>query len=535
MSSAMATSQAAKMEDAETRKSSKVSDEEKALSATDEGNIAQSGPKSNWNKPLRFYLAFLCLLLMVLMVSIDATALGVAIPTLTTDLRGTTLLAFWTNISFMLAVAIIQPIYASVSDVLGRKSPLYSAFFLFGLGSIVFAVAPSMPVAVLGRVIQGLGGGGLDVLSEVIVADITTLKDRALWIGLLSIPMATGCILGPIVGALFAEHVSWRWIGWINLPIIAVALPLAIFFMKLKPIEDDLKTKLRNIDWIGIALFAVGSILFAVPLSWAGNLYPWGSPMFPYRIFGSRTAKVVLYGAFIHGLVLYALLTYLPLYFESVRLETPLQAGVSILPFCAVVMVFTGIAAAGIDYFKKYLWELWAGWIFLTVGVGLFCIWDRNSSLAITASFQVIAGIGLGTIFTVPPIPMQASAPSVEDQGLAIGILVSFRLFGGLIGLAIGATAFSSTFAASMNSMAAGLPEQLAVLRDASQAIGFIPQLKTLNLDPALISPVLDSYDMAWRTVWYALTGLAVTGCVLAFFTQELSLENEEEGKQGLQ
>jgi hypothetical protein len=461
----------------------------------------------------------------------------------------------------MLAVAIIQPIYASVSDVLGRKSPLYSAFFLFGLGSIVFAVAPSMPVAILGRVIQGLGGGGLDVLSEVIVADITTLRDRALWIGLLSIPMATGCILGPIIGALFAEHVSWRWIGWINLPIIAVAVPLAIFFMKLKPIEDDLKTKLRNIDWIGIALFAVGSILFAVPLSWAGNLYPWGSwrtivplligvivlvgfafyerypasPMFPYRIFGSRTAKVVLYGAFIHGLVLYALLTYLPLYFESVRLETPLQAGVSILPFCAVVMVFTGIAAAGIDYFKKYLWELWAGWIFLTVGVGLFCIWDRNSSLAITASFQVIAGIGLGTIFTVPPIPMQASAPSVEDQGLAIGILVSFRLFGGLIGLAIGATTFSSTFAASINSMAAGLPEQLAVLRDASQAIGFIPQLKTLNLDPALISPILDSYDMAWRTVWYVLTGLAVTGCVLAFFTQELSLENEEEGKQGLQ
>jgi hypothetical protein len=86
MSSAMATSQAAKMEDAETRKSSKVSDEEKALSATDEGNIAQSGPKSNWNKPLRFYLAFLCLLLMVLMVSIDATALGVAIPVCSNEL-----------------------------------------------------------------------------------------------------------------------------------------------------------------------------------------------------------------------------------------------------------------------------------------------------------------------------------------------------------------------------------------------------------------------------------------------------------------
>ena len=243
----------------------------------------------------------------------------------------------------MLIVAIVQPIYASVSDILGRKPPLYFAFVLFGIGSIVFATAPTMRVAILGRVLQGMGGGGLDVLSEVIVADITTLKERALWIGLLSIPMATGCILGPVIGAVFSEYATWRWIGWINLPIIGIALPLAIFFMRLKPMEDDLKTKLSNIDWIGISLFTVGSTLFVVPLSWAGAMYPWGSwrtfvplvigvliliafafyerypasAVFPYRIFKSVTARVTLFGAFVHGLVLYALLTYLPLYFES--------------------------------------------------------------------------------------------------------------------------------------------------------------------------------------------------------------------------
>ena len=402
-----------------------------------------------------------------------------------------------------------------------------------------------------------MGGGGLDVLSEVIVADITTLRERALWIGLLSIPMATGCILGPIVGAVSSEYATWRWIGWINLPIIGIALPLAVFFMRLKPMEDDLKTKLSNIDWIGTSLFTVGITLFVVPLSWAGAMFPWGSwrtivplangvliliafafyerypakAVFLYRIFKSVTARVTLFGGFIHGMVLYALLTYLPLYFESVRLEAPLQAGVSILPFCAVVMVFTGIAAAGVDYFRKYLWEIWVGWTFLAVGIGLFSLWTRESSLAVTASFQVIAGIGLGTIFTVPPIPMQASAPTAEDQGLAIGILVSFRLFGGLIGPALGATAFSTTFARSI-AVLGKLPEAVSVLEDSNQAIGFIPHLRELDIPQELINPILDSYNSSWRTVWYILAGFGAARAIGSFFTKELSLESDDRGRQ---
>ena len=458
----------------------------------------------------------------------------------------------------MLIVSIVQPIYASVSNILGRKSPLYFAFILFGIGSIVFAVAPTMGVAIFGRVLQGMGGGGLDVLSEVIVADITTLKERALWIGLLSIPMALGCISGPIIGAVFSEYVTWRWIGWINLPIIGIALPLAIFFMRLKPMEDDLKTKLRSIDWIGIGLFSAGATLFAVPLSWEGTQYPSGSwrtivpliigililaffavyerypakAVFPCRIFASLTARVTIFGAFIHGLVLYTLLSYLPLYYESVRLQTPLQAGISLLPFCAVVMVFTGIAAAGVDYFHKYLWEIWAGWLFLVVGVGLFSTWATDASLAATGSFQVICGIGVGSIFTVLPLPMQASAPSAEDQGLAIGILVSFRLFGGLIGLAVGANAFSSTFAKAIAALGEELPEAVAVLRDSNQAIGFIPYLRDLNVSSQAIGPVLEAYHQAWRTVWYILAGLGAAGAVAALFTRELSLESEDKGRQ---
>lgn len=92
---------------------------------------------------------------------------------------------------------------------MGRKMVLYSAFVLFAVGSIVFAVSPNMGILIFGRAIQGLGGGGLDVLSEVITADITTLKERAFWIGMLSVPMAAGCILGPILGAVFSDYANW--------------------------------------------------------------------------------------------------------------------------------------------------------------------------------------------------------------------------------------------------------------------------------------------------------------------------------------
>ncbi|KAL4932218.1 major facilitator superfamily domain-containing protein [Aspergillus undulatus] len=428
---------------------------------------AAGGRQHRKRKPLSFFLAFIPLLLMVFLVSLDATTLAVAIPVITSDL-------------------------AVFPDIFGRKIPLYVAFVLFAIGSVVFAVANSMTVLIVGRTLQGLGGGGLDVLSEVIVTDTTTLQERAVYIGLLSLSMALGSIAGPILGAVFSEYVTRRWIGWINLPVIGVALFLAIFFMRLKPIDQSFRTQLSRIDWLGMIGFTAGCLLFAIPLSWAGNMYPWGSwrtivpliigalllmgfafyeayptdAVFPYRIFRSRTAQVSLLGSLIHLFVLYTLLQYLPLFFQAVYLESPLDSSVSILPFCCVVFVFTGIAAFAVDFFRKYRWEF---------GQAEF------SSPSAAASSPCI---GIGTIFSVPPIPMQASAAS-DDQGLAMGIMVAFRLFGALIGLAVGATTFSSVFASRIDGIA--LPTSLELLRNPGEVVGFIPYLQTVDdVPPAL-------------------------------------------------
>ncbi|PYI04061.1 MFS general substrate transporter [Aspergillus sclerotiicarbonarius CBS 121057] len=256
--------------------------------------------------------------LITIIVSWDATALSVALATITSQLQGTTFQSFWASIAFTLGVAVTQPIYASVSDVLGRKLPLYVSMVLFAVGSVIFATACNINVVVVGWLIQGLGGGGLDVLETIILTDITTLKERPRYQGVMSVSIASGVIGGPLVGGVFAAYVNWRWLGWINLPFVGSAALLSILFLRLRSIDMDFKTKVRRLDWMGFLLFTIGATAVALPLSWAGSLYPWGSwrtlvpltigclvlavfaflerkaiePMIPYRIFDNRTAIV---------------------------------------------------------------------------------------------------------------------------------------------------------------------------------------------------------------------------------------------------
>lgn len=469
--------------------------------------------------------------------------------------------AFWANLAFMLAVVVTQPLYVSASNMIGRKPLLYTAFFLFGVGSLVFALAPNMRVVIAGRLIAGLGGGGLDVLNEVLMCDITTLKERPLWMGIAAMPMAVGVILGPIVGALFTEYVSWRWLGWINLPLTAISAGLAFFFMDLKPLEGSLLSRLRRLDWYGMGLFTVGSTLFSLPLSWAGSLYPWSSwrtivplvigfvilvafgiyekrvaeAVVPYRFFKSRTTVAVMIGAFFHGMVLYSLTLYMPLFFQAVNLESSIGSAVTLLPTAFVLIAFSIISSVVIQYLRRYIWLLWAAWLLMSVGTGLFALWDGNSSTAEYAGYQCIVGIGLGILFGgVPALAIQASVSDPDDQGFAIGLMVSIRLFGALVGLAVGASTFSSVFARSIVSLEP-LPSALSGLRDSGAAVNFVPHLRDLDLAPEVLDAVRGVYNDCMRAIWYIMTGFSVVGLISSLLVEELSIESDEVGRQHLE
>ncbi|GAB7347259.1 hypothetical protein MBLNU459_g3351t1 [Dothideomycetes sp. NU459] len=510
-------------------------------------------------KSASFFVSFFALLIMVLIVTIDSTVLAVAIPIIARDLGGSTIQAFWANICFLLAVVVVQPVYMSTSDVIGRKIPLYTAFLLFFVGSIVFATAPNMGVVIAGRTIQGLGGSGLDVLNEVITADMTTLKERPLYLSLLAIPMAAGAILGPPVGALLAEYTTWRWIGWINLPLTGLGFVLVFFFLNLRSLEGSLLGKARRLDLFGMALFILGCATFVLPLSWAGSLYSWGSwqtlvplivgslvlvilaiyerrpeqPVLPYRLFGSITAVTTLLGAFLHGLVLYAVNTYLPLFMQAVQLETPLQAAVTLLPFYILTLFFSVLSPLAVSKLGNYLWNIWIGWIFLALGLGLLSLINQYSSGPFRTGMPVVVAVGIGIVFTVLVLPMQASVQTTDDAGLAAGLLVCFRLFGGLVGLSLGATIFSSVFGKSVSALGT-LPSNLAVLMDSNAAIGFIPQLRALHSESPgeKLTQVIAAYGDSFRMIWLVMVAFAGLGFVSSLFTKSLTIDNEELGRQ---
>ncbi|KAI2465868.1 MFS general substrate transporter [Annulohypoxylon bovei var. microspora] len=522
--------------------------------------FAAEGAKPG-KRSLGFYLSFLAINILVFLYSLDATTLAVAIPAIASELHGTTLESFWAGIAYFLGLVVSQPLYASISDVIGRKPPLYVGFLLFTAGSLTFSLARNMTAVIAGRVIQGLGGGGLDVLGEIIVSDMTTLKERPLYLGIMAIPIALGSILGPTVGALFSDFVTWRWIGWINLPLIGISFPLLVIFLRLRQLESSLDTKLKRLDWGGMLMFAVGCTVFVLPISWADSLYPWNSyqtilplllgfavlvgfavyeakpeaPVVPHRIFHSRTAVVTLCGAFVHGMTLYTLLQYLPLFYQAVMLNTRIVSAVSLLPTSVASIVgaiasVIAIGKAGVGYKPR----ICLTWALVTLGTGLFILLNPSSSSGMRYGIPIIWGSGIGALLRLLHIPMQASVPSVDDTGHAIALLLTVRCLGGLVGLAIGSTVFSSVFE-SVIATVGELPDSLATLRDAHNAVAFIPMLRTLDLPADVLAPVLQTYLASMRAVFYVMIGFSGLGLVTSLFTEELSLQRTDRGRQAFE
>lgn len=415
-----------------------------------------------------------------------------------------------------------------------------------------------MITLIIGRLIQGLGGGGLYVLQDIILTDMTNLKERPVYLGLLALAMALGTITGPIFGALFSNF-DWRWIGWINLPIIGVGFIIFVVLLRLRTIPVPLLDRLRRLDILGMALFCLGAAAVAAPLSWAGTLYPWSAwntivpliigmivlaafgfyerrrlsnSLVPFRVFTNKTAIACLFTGFIHGCILYTILLYIPLYFQAVLLEAPLEAAKSTLPICCLVVAFSFVAPVVIGLMRQDRVLIWLGWIIMTLFLGLWCLVDQDTPRAEIYVFQALLGVGIGTVFTASQVPMQASVAHVDDIGLAVGTLIVVRLFGALISLAVGSTVFSSVFQRSIAQLGP-LPESVKLLEDSSQAINFIPQLRTVDVQDK--SELIEVYRIAFRAIWIVLTSLSGIGLLASLYIKDFTLEKEDFGRQGFE
>lgn len=475
------------------------------------------------------------------------------------EMKATSFESFWAGISFLLTSVLFMPVTSIISDIFGRKSALYGCMIFFATGSIIIGSAPDMNVLIAGRTIQGMGAGGLETLCEIILTDMTTLKERPFWLGVLGFVYAAGTVLGPVVGGAFSEFVSWRWIAWINLPFIGIAMVLIPIFLKLRATQQSFKEKFARIDWIGILLFILGLTLLTLAVTWGGTLYPWDSwqtlvpmltgiavlvafgfyevrpsdPIIPYHFFTSRTKATALFNSFLHGTILYTVLFYLPLYLEGAVQRRPLRAAVEAFPLCFTVMPFVIVTAFAIEYVRRYRWSIWLGWTLTAIGMGTLSLLTATSNAAERSGYQIVGGIGLGMLYPALSLPLQASF-SEDTVGIAMGMFVFARHLGAVAGVALGASVFTNSFSRDIKTLRP-LPVELKLLESGKGAVDFVPKLRKIATTPELIAKILQVrqiYADSVRWIWIAMAVLAAVGFITSLIVRELTLEREGVGKQ---
>ncbi|RBQ75424.1 hypothetical protein VDGD_01083 [Verticillium dahliae] len=508
-------------------------------------------------KPGRdFFLAFAALSILMLAVALDATSLGVALPIMSTELGGTALQAFWSGTSYLLASTVLQPSFASMSAIVGRKYVVYVSCLLFTVGSIICAVAQNFTVLLIGRSIQGIGGGGIIALSEVIVTDLVPLAVRGQWLSILSAMWAIGTVAGPLMGAGFAQHATWRWIFWINLPLMAVGLLMIYFFLNQTELPGDLRTKLARFDWFGSFLFTAGSTILLFGISTGGVMYDWGSfrtllplilgiltlPVFAYWELHWAKEPVIDRGIFrnwtmianyimtvFHGMILWSLIYFLILYYQGVKFYSPIISALACLPESLTVApagIVVGVIAAITGHYR---WSLWTGWALTTLGAGLLYLLNPDTPVRHWIPLNLPIGVGTGMLFPAMALSIQAAcAPHLNAQAAAF--FAFLRTFGQSVGVAVAGVIFQNALADEL----AATTEFAAVADryadDATIVIGIINGMAP-GPDRAVL---VAAYADALKTIWLSLLAFAAFCLVLSASVASYSLQQAHDPKQAL-
>ncbi|PGH03017.1 hypothetical protein GX51_04335 [Blastomyces parvus] len=494
----------------------------------------------------RTWLVLMTLAVLTLMVALDGTSISVALPIIATQLKGTAIEAFWSGTAFLLCSTVFQPNFASFSNIFGRKPMILISLTLFFVGTLVAGLANNFTNMLVGRSIQGVGGGGLIALTEIVITDLIPLRERGTYFGILSAMWSLGSVTGPILGGGFSQNVSWRWIFYINFPFIGVGTVLILLFLRLNFIPSSLLSKLRRIDYIGTVLFIGSTTSFLIPVTWGGVMYEWDSwrtlvplligivglivtmiyeykfaqdPILPIAIFSTRTAIVSYIETTLHGLVLWCALYYLPLYFETVKEYTPIIAGISLFPMTFTVAPVAAVAGILVTKTGHWRWAVWSGFALATLGMGLLSLLEVNTSIAAWIFILLPAGIGMGLLFPALGFAIQASARP-GYMAIAVAMFSFFRAFGQAIGVAVGGVIFQN----EMRKNLLRYPEYAATAATLSKDAAGLVQVVLAMEDGPEKQHLKEAYTDSLRIVWAVCCALIGVAGLLSMLTESYSL-----------
>ncbi|KAF2161891.1 hypothetical protein M409DRAFT_69424 [Zasmidium cellare ATCC 36951] len=507
----------------------------------------------------KIVVIMLALCMAVFLAALDVTIVTTALPTISQHFHSASGYT-WIGSAFLLANAASIPSWGKISDIFGRKPMLLLANIIFLVGSLVAALSNSIGMLIAARAVQGLGGGGLIILVNIVIGDLFPLRIRGAFYGVIGGVWAIASSIGPIVGGAFTEGVTWRWCFYVNLPLDGLAFFILLFFLDLKTPRTPIWDGLKAIDWVGTLLIVGGTLMFLFGLQYGGVTAPWDSalvlcliifgvftialfliwewkmakyPIMPMAIFASVTNCATLGVVFLHGYVFISASYYLPLYFQAIRGATPILSGVYVLPTAVALAI--GSLGTGFVVAKtgKFLPPIYFAFFFMTLGYGLFIDFDAYSGWAKLIIFQIIAGLGVGPMFQAPLIALQAHIKP-RDIGTATATLGFVRQLATTISVVIGEVVYQNQMNKKEPELRAVLtPEQAARVTggNAGANSGFIDSLPQPQKGVVRVA-----FADSLQPMWIMYCCFAALGFIVMFFIKRKQLTREhEETKTGLE
>ncbi|MEU8586784.1 MDR family MFS transporter [Streptomyces sp. NPDC048664] len=472
----------------------------------------------------------------MLLAALDQTIVSTALPTIVSDLGGLEHLS-WVVTAYLLASTAATPLWGKLGDQYGRKKLFQAAIVIFLIGSALCGMAENMPELIAFRALQGLGGGGLIVLSMAIVGDIVPPRERGRYQGLFGAVFGTTSVLGPLLGGLFTQHLSWRWVFYVNLPVGVVALAVIATVLR-----TPSKSRRHVIDYLGTFLIAAVATCLVLVASLGGTTWSWGSPqvvglavvgvlllaafvlverraaepVIPLRLFRVRTFTLSAVISFIVGFAMFGAMTYLPTFLQVVHGITPTMSGVHMLPMVAGMLLSS--TGSGQIVSRTGRWKVFpvAGTGITTIGLLLLHQLDEFSSTAEMSVYFFVFGVGLGLVIQVLVLIVQ-NAVGYEDLGVATSGATFFRSIGASFGVAIFGTLFATSLGRNLTTALAGtrLPAAVspASLQSDPRGVAALP----VTVRPA----VLSAFSSSITDVFLYAAPVALLGFVLAWYLRE--------------